>query len=80
MPTNTVSEKIVMMLTEGPSAVEPEECTPETNLIKDLGLDSLDVIYLAMSVESEFNIVISDIEVEKWQTIQDVVDCVHNNI
>jgi acyl carrier protein len=80
MPTNTVFEKLVMMLTEGPSAVNPEECTPETNLITDLGLDSLDVIDLAMSIELEFNMVISDVEVEKWRTIQDVVDCVHNNI
>jgi acyl carrier protein len=80
MSTNAVFEKIVTILSEGPIEVDPEECTPEANIIKDLGLDSLDVIDLAVSIESEFDIVIPDVELEEWKTIQDVVDCVHNNI
>jgi acyl carrier protein len=52
------------------------EMTEEAHLNKDLGLDSLDVVELCMEVEREFDIQISDVEVESWQTIEDIIKTV----
>ena len=40
--------------------MDPEEITLETNLIDDLGADSLDVVELIMSLEDEFGVSIAD--------------------
>ena len=52
------------------------EIKPEDNLLGDLGFDSLDYIEIAMSIEDEFNIDISDDELEKINTVQDVINLV----
>ncbi|MFR3290742.1 MAG: acyl carrier protein [Lachnospiraceae bacterium] len=40
--------------------VSPESITPETDIFEDLGADSLDVVELVMSIEEEYDIVITD--------------------
>ena len=42
------------------------EVKTESNLIHDLGADSLDMAELVLSLEEEFDIMIDDIEVELW--------------
>jgi len=43
--------------------LEESEIAPEKDFIKDLGLDSLDVMTLAMAMEEEFDIEIPDDDV-----------------
>ena len=50
--------------------------TPTTHLIDDLGADSLDVVEVVMQIEEEFDIEISDEEVEKLTTVQEIIDYV----
>jgi len=54
--------------------VTKEECVPEASFIDDLGADSLDLVELIMEMEENFGIQISDEELEKIRTIQDVID------
>jgi acyl carrier protein len=54
--------------------VDPETITPDTNLLDDLGADSLDVVELIMSVEDEFGIVIDDEAASNLLTVRQIVD------
>ena len=58
--------------------IDPSEITMDTNLIDDIGADSLDVVELVMALEEKFGIEIPDSEAEKLLSIQDVVTFVEN--
>ena len=74
-----VFEKIKNILAEQLDADE-SEMTMETNIAKDLGADSLDVVELLMSIEDEFEVEIPDEEIENIKTIGDVVEYIQNNM
>ncbi len=56
--------------------VKPEEVSPDSELIKDLELDSLDSVELIMAIEEEFNIEISDEDAAKMNKVQDIIQYV----
>lgn len=70
-----VKQKIVDILVDK-LGIAPTEVTPEANLIKDLGIDSLDFAELIMEFEQEFNIRIPDNDAEQLQTVSEIVDYV----
>jgi acyl carrier protein len=53
--------------------VTPEQVTPNTKFIEDLGADSLDTVELVMAFEEEFGVEVPDEEAEKLQTVGDVI-------
>ena len=61
-----VSEIIIEQL-----GISKEEVVPAASFIDDLGADSLDIVEFVMAMEEEFDIEISDDDVEKIQTIGD---------
>lgn len=56
--------------------VDPEEITPETTFMDDLGADSLDVFQIIMGIEEEFDIEIPDEDAEKLTTVGEAMDYV----
>ena len=56
--------------------VDPETITMDTNLIDDLGADSLDVVELIMSLEDMYGFTISDEEAAQLFTVRRIVDYV----
>lgn len=73
-----VFEKIVTMLADQLGADE-SDITMDTNIAKDLGADSLDVVELLMAIDDEFGIEIPDEEIENIKTIGDLVEYIQNN-
>lgn len=53
--------------------VDEDEVTMESNILDDLGADSLDIVDLIMSVEDEFEMEVPDEAVEAIRTVGDVV-------
>jgi acyl carrier protein len=76
MKTNL--ERLQMMIIER-IPFEGGEISLELNLHNDLELDSLDVVELTLEVEREFDIRISDKEMEEWETVKDVLDSIENH-
>ncbi|WP_019949278.1 phosphopantetheine-binding protein [Hymenobacter aerophilus] len=53
---------------------------PGTRLQQDIGLDSIDLVELAINLEHRFHIEIADAEMEALRTVQDVLDCVEQHL
>ena len=54
--------------------IDPSEITRETNLIDDIGADSLDVVELIMTLEDTYGITISDDEAANLTTVGKICD------
>ena len=54
--------------------VAADSITEETNIVDDLGADSLDVVELIMSVEDEFGLSISDEEAVELTTVGKLIE------
>ena len=54
--------------------VEADTITLDTNLIDDLGADSLDVVELIMSLEDMFGISITDEDAAELYTVRRIVE------
>lgn len=53
--------------------VAPEEITLDTNIRTDLGLNSLELVNLAVEIEEEFDVEIPDREAMELQTVADAI-------
>lgn len=51
-----------------------EDLTEETSFSDDLNADSLDLFEMIMAMEEEFEVEIPSDDLEKLQTVQDVMD------
>ena len=58
--------------------IDAGSITLDSDVVKDLGADSLDVFQIIMGVEEEFDIEIPNEEAEKIQTVGDAVEQIKN--
>jgi acyl carrier protein len=75
----TIEERVNLVLAEQ-LCLDDEAITPQSKIEEDFGADSLDVTECVMALEAEFDIVISDKDVAKLETVQDVVNLVHDRM
>ena len=75
---NEIEEKVRQIICEKLS-VKPEQVTPATSFVNDLGADSLDTVELVMELEEEFDITIPDDAAEKIQTVGQAVQYIENS-
>ncbi len=54
--------------------VSADSISADTNIVDDLGADSLDVVELIMSVEDEFGVQISDEDAAQLATVGRIVE------
>ncbi|MBQ9859472.1 MAG: acyl carrier protein [Clostridia bacterium] len=75
-----VLEKVIEILSSQ-FDVDAETITADTNIVDDLGADSLDLVDMLMSLEDEFNIgEVPDEMVEKIRTVGQLVTYIEENI
>ena len=52
----------------------------DSNLVKDLKLESLDLVSLVAEFEEKYNIVVDDKDIKNLQTVKDIVDYIEKNV
>ncbi|MBR5188292.1 MAG: acyl carrier protein [Clostridia bacterium] len=59
--------------------VDIDQIDENTNIVSDLGADSLDVVEMLMTIEEEYGIVVPDDVVVTFVTVGDVARYLENN-
>lgn len=67
-----IFEKVKVLVSEE-LKVKIDEVQPDSDFVKDLNADSLDVVEFIMALEDKFEIKIPDEAAEKIKTVKDVV-------
>jgi acyl carrier protein len=71
---NDVKARVIKVIAAQLEDVDESQIKMESDFIKDLGADSLDVVQLIIAMEEEFDLgEIPDEEAEKIRTVRDVV-------
>ena len=60
--------------------VEPEKITADSDIVIDIGSDSLDVIDMITTLSDEFGVEIPDEDIENFHTVGDVVNYLEERI
>ena len=58
--------------------IDADKVKPESDIIMELGLDSLDIVDMLMKVEETFGVTIDDSDVVEMKTVADVVRFIEN--
>ena len=68
-----MEEKIISLIADK-LGKKKSSISLDTNLVEDLGADSLDVVELVMTFEDEFGVSLPDEDVSKMKTVKDIVE------
>jgi acyl carrier protein len=77
--TGTVEERLKRVLVKE-LKVDESQIRDNSSLADDLGVDSADMVDLLFAIEDEFDIEISDDEVEEYQVFNEIVDRIKKKI
>ncbi len=59
--------------------IDADDITLDSDILDDLGADSLDVVDLVMSIEDEFGLEVPDEALEDMRTVDDMVKYIEDN-
>ena len=79
MSEQAIFDRIVKIIETGMS-LKDVAISMDSDLIKDLGADSVDLVGSVMTIEDEFGIAIPDEDLEGIKTVGDVVKVVAKNM
>lgn len=60
--------------------INEDDIEMKSNLIDDLGADSLDAIDIVMTIEDQYSIEVPDDVIKNIKTVEDIVTYIENNI
>ena len=75
----SIEEKVIEIISEQLN-VKLDEIKDSSELVGDLGADSLDAVEIVMEVEEAFEIEISDEDADKFKTVGDIVNYITRRI
>ena len=73
MKIEEIEKKVNEVLAEK-SSMDPKQIRPESSLVGDLGLDSLDAVEMVFELEEVYGIEIPDEQIGEFKKTIDIVD------
>ena len=70
-------EKVVTLLSEQ-LGVDKDKINAGSDVVKDLGADSIDVVQLLMAMEDEFGVTVTEDDASTLKTVEDIVSLIDN--
>lgn len=74
-----IFDKVQSMMAEQ-MGISKDDITLDSDIIKDIGADSLDIVEMLMNVETEWGIVIDDSEAATLKSVRDVVEFIQSHM
>ena len=74
-----IFEKVVSILAEQLGA-DVDDIKESTDIINDLGADSLDVVTLLLCIEDEFGVTVSDEEAQNLRQVSEIVSYIEAHV
>ena len=62
-------EKVIREAISKLSGIKPNEINPDAHFVRDLGIDSINVVELTVSLEKNFGMTINDLVINRMTTI-----------
>ena len=72
-----ILEKVRKIIAEQ-MGIDIEKVQANSNILTDIGADSLDVVEMLMCVEEEWGIIVDDDDMRGFSTVQSVVDYIES--
>ena len=72
MTAQTETQKHIVAIIADVRGIDPARITPGAMLREDLGADSLDCVEIAMSIEEELGVAVSDDAIETARQVADL--------
>ncbi len=79
MSTQNIKQDIYKIISES-AVIDIKTISDNKDMLNDLDMDSLDFLYILMKCEDKFNIHITDAEMEKIKTVNDLTNLVNLKI
>ena len=76
---NKILEEVIEVISNV-TEVEKDMIKEDSNLIKDLEIDSLDLVDLVVEFENKYNFQIPDQDVKEIQTVKDIVEYIKSHV
>ena len=80
MQSMEIEARLKELLYEIDDEIDVEEITEESRLKEDVGLSSVAMLYMAVSIENEFEIDLSDANMNDLVTVGDVVELIEKYV
>ena len=60
--------------------IDTTDITEETRVVEDIGMKSIAMLYMAMEIENEFNVSLTNEDLPKMRTVGDIVKLVEERM
>ena len=71
--------KQILSFSFGESSELLDKCTEKSDLVTDLGLNSVGMLFMVISIEEAFQVSFSNVNFSDFRTVGDVIDFIEAN-
>ena len=72
--------KDLLVSADGRNAALAEHCTEASRLVADFGLSSVNMLYMVIAIEEDFDIRFEDVGINSFETLGDVIDYIEGQL